>query len=84
MAAGNVGANFDSSKVDLYLGNEEELIQVLEKGTPVDFNRNLMKKMLRESHVRVHLKLNEGDSEATAWGSDITTDYVMFNSVYTT
>jgi glutamate N-acetyltransferase/amino-acid N-acetyltransferase len=84
MAAGNAGVNFESSHVDLYIGNEKELIQVLEKGIPVDFNRNLMKKMLRESNIRVHLDLNEGEHEATAWGSDITTDYVMFNSVYTT
>ncbi|MFP4619733.1 MAG: bifunctional glutamate N-acetyltransferase/amino-acid acetyltransferase ArgJ [Bacteroidales bacterium] len=84
MAAGNAGVHFDSSTVDLYIGNEKELIQILDKGVPVDFNRNLMKKMLRESHIRVHLNLNNGEAEATAWGSDITTDYVMFNSVYTT
>ena len=84
MAAGNAGANFDSSKVDLYLGNNKELVQVLEKGNPKEFNKNSMKKLLRESHIRVHMKLNTGEQEATAWGSDITTDYVMFNSVYTT
>jgi glutamate N-acetyltransferase/amino-acid N-acetyltransferase len=84
MAAGNAGANFDSSKVDLYMGNDKELLQVLERGAPKDFNRNLMKKLLRESHIRVTLDLHDGKEEATAWGSDITTDYVMFNSVYTT
>ena len=84
MAAGNAGINFDSSTVDLYIGNEDQLIQVLKKGLPIEFNRNLMKKMLREAHIQVHIKLNKGKAEATAWGSDITTDYVMFNSVYTT
>ncbi len=84
MAAGNAGANFDSSKVDLYMGNNKELVQVLERGTPKNFNRNLMKKLLRESHIRVRLDLHDGKEEAKAWGSDISTDYVMFNSVYTT
>ncbi len=84
MAAGNAGIHFDVSQVDLYIGNEKELIRILDKGVPVDFDRNLMKKMLRESHIRVHLSLNRGEAEAVAWGSDITTDYVMFNSVYTT
>jgi len=84
MAAGNAGANFDAGAVDLSMGNDKELVQVLEKGTPKDFNKNLMKKLLRESHIRVHMALNTGQEEATAWGSDITTDYVMFNSVYTT
>jgi len=84
MAAGNAGVDFDSSKVDLFMGNNKELVQVLEKGAPKDFNRNLMKKLLRESHIRVKLDLHDGKVEAKAWGSDITTDYVMFNSVYTT
>ncbi len=84
MAAGNAGANFKADQVDLFIGNQKELVQVLDKGMPMDFNKNLIKKLLRESHIRVHLSLNNGKEEATAWGSDITTDYVMFNSVYTT
>ena len=84
MAAGNAGAHFKADQVDLFIGNQKELVQVLDKGMPMDFNKNLIKKLLRESHIRVHLSLNSGEEEATAWGSDITTDYVMFNSVYTT
>jgi len=84
MAAGNAGVNFDLSTVNLYLGDEAKLVQVLEKGAPKAFDRNQVKKLLRESHLRVHLEMNQGKAEATGWGSDITTDYVMFNSVYTT
>jgi glutamate N-acetyltransferase/amino-acid N-acetyltransferase len=43
-----------------------------------------MKKLLRESHVRIQLHLHEGEYDAFAWGADLSTDYVMFNSVYTT
>ena len=84
MAAGNAGVNFDLSTVNLYLGDEENLVQVLEKGTPKEFDKNHVKKLLRESHLRVHMEMNQGRAEAIGWGSDITNDYVMFNSVYTT
>lgn len=84
MAAGNAGVNFDLSTVNLYLGDEEHMAQVLEKGTPKDFDKNHVKKLLRESHLRVHMEMNQGRAQAIGWGSDITNDYVMFNSVYTT
>ncbi len=83
-AAGNAGVHFDYHQVDLYIGDSETQVKVLEKGTPQEFNRNSMKKLLRESHIKIRMNLNEGKEEAFAWGSDLTTDYVMFNSVYTT
>jgi glutamate N-acetyltransferase/amino-acid N-acetyltransferase len=84
MAAGNAGVNLDTSKIDLSLGDEKQMVEVLKKGTPVDFNRSHLKKLLRESHLRISMNINDGDYEAVGWGSDITNDYVMFNSVYTT
>ena len=60
------------------------LVQVLDKGRPAEFDRNKVKRLLRESHLRVHLNMNGGDGESVGWGADLTTDYVMFNSVYTT
>ncbi|MBR9920458.1 MAG: bifunctional glutamate N-acetyltransferase/amino-acid acetyltransferase ArgJ [Bacteroidetes bacterium] len=83
-AAGNAGIPFDYTKVDLYLGSDAELIQVLGKGKPLEYDRNYMKRLLRESHLNVKLDLCEGKASAKGWGSDLTTDYVMFNSVYTT
>lgn len=83
-AAGNAGIPFDYEKVDLYLGSEEEVIKVLEQGKPQDYDRNYMKKLLRESQLRIKLDLCDGEAEAKGWGSDLSTDYVLFNSVYTT
>lgn len=83
-AGGNAGVAFDFTKVDLYLGDVHHLPQVLERGRPLEFDRNYVKRLLRESHIRVHLDMNSGSAESTAWGADLTTDYVMFNSVYTT
>jgi len=83
-AAGNAGVPFNYEEVDLYLGDEDNQIKVLEKGKPQDYDRNYMKKLLRESEIYVRMDLDNGEAEATAWGADLTTDYVMFNSVYTT
>ncbi|WP_114749511.1 bifunctional glutamate N-acetyltransferase/amino-acid acetyltransferase ArgJ [Pleomorphovibrio marinus] len=83
-ACGNAGINFNYKKANLYLGDSENSIEVLKKGTPTDFDKNYMKKLLRESNICIHLEVNTGNAEAVGWGSDLTTDYVMFNSVYTT
>ena len=83
-AAGNAGVPFNYEKTDLYLGDEKEMIKVLEQGKPLDYDRNYMKRVLRESHIYIKMDLNNGKADATAWGTDLTTDYVLFNSVYTT
>ncbi len=83
-AAGNAGIPFDYEAADLYLGSEDEQFKVLEKGTPVDYNLKNMKRILKKSHLTIVLDLHVGKAEATGWGTDMTTDYVMFNSVYST
>lgn len=83
-AAGNAGLPFDYTKVDLYLGDAAQMVQVLDKGQPAEFDRGQVKRLLRESHLRIRLDMNGGDGQGVGWGADLTTDYVMFNSVYTT
>ncbi|MDO9553742.1 bifunctional glutamate N-acetyltransferase/amino-acid acetyltransferase ArgJ [Rhodonellum sp.] len=83
-ACGNAGIAFNYKKVNLMIGDKTHMVTVLEKGNPTDFDKNYMKKILRESHIRIHLEVNTGHEEAVGWGSDLTTDYVLFNSVYTT
>ncbi|HKK88608.1 MAG TPA: bifunctional ornithine acetyltransferase/N-acetylglutamate synthase [Saprospiraceae bacterium] len=83
-AAGNAGAGFDYSKADVSLGDEERQVKVLKEGVPEEYDRNFMKKLLRETHLVIILDMRQGDASATAFGSDMTTDYVLFNSVYTT
>ena len=83
-AAGNAGVDFDYTKADLWLGDEKRQIKMLAKGVPIEFDNGYMKKLLRDSHIILRLSVNEGKAKATGWGSDLTTDYVVFNSVYTT
>jgi len=83
-AAGNAGIPFNYETIDLYLGDDKHLMKVIEKGVPEDFDRNVMKKLLRESHLHIKMDMHKGRASAKGWGSDLTTDYVLFNSVYTT
>lgn len=83
-AAGNAGAGFDYSKADVLLGDEDRQVKVLKEGVPEECDRNFLKKLLRETHLVIILDMHQGDASATAYGSDMTTDYVLFNSVYTT
>lgn len=83
-AAGNAGVPFDYRETDLYLGSDKKMVKVLEKGQPLNYDINFMKKLLRESHLRIRLDLNKGKVEMKGWGTDLTTEYVLFNSVYTT
>ena len=83
-AAGNAGLPFDYEKIDLSIGSDKEMVMVLEQGVPLEFNTNYIKKLLRESHLKIMLDLHNGKAKAKGWGTDLTTDYVLFNSVYTT
>ena len=83
-AAGNAGLPFDYEKTDLYIGSENKTIKVLEQGSPLEFDTNYIKKLLRESHLKILLDLHNGKAKSKGWGTDLTTDYVLFNSVYTT
>lgn len=83
-AAGNAGLPFDYEKIDLYIGSDKKTIKVLEQGVPLEFDTNYIKKLLRESHLKIVLDLHNGKAKSKGWGTDLTTDYVLFNSVYTT
>ncbi|TVR79322.1 MAG: bifunctional glutamate N-acetyltransferase/amino-acid acetyltransferase ArgJ [Saprospirales bacterium] len=83
-ASGNAGVHFNYKKADLFMGDTEHLVKVLDKGKPVEYDRNFVKKLLREAHIRVIMDVNSGNAQMTGYGSDLTTDYVLFNSVYTT
>lgn len=83
-AAGNAGVPFDYSKIKLSIGTEEKVVEVLDNGQPLEYDKRQMKQMLREPHLVIEMDMKDGKKTATAWGTDLTTDYVLFNSVYTT
>ncbi|MFC2087042.1 bifunctional glutamate N-acetyltransferase/amino-acid acetyltransferase ArgJ [Bacteroidota bacterium] len=82
-AAGRAGVVFDPEKIVLSVGTGK-LIKLFENGGPVSFNVTRLKKMMRASHIYVTLNLNIGNKQAIGWGTDLTEEYVRFNSEYTT
>jgi len=83
-AAGRAGVQFDPDLVDLSIGAEEQLFQVARRGKPTNQDLEVVREVMRESHLRMVLNLNQGTAVATGWGSDLSEDYVQCNSHYTT
>ncbi len=79
-ALGRSGAEFNPKKVDLYL----DKIQLMSAGEPVPFDKKTASAAMGKDEVKVRVALNEGKHSATAWGCDLTAEYVAINSDYTT
>lgn len=79
-AAGRSGAEVLESKIDLEIGG----ICLVKKGAILAFNREAVVTVLNENEVRIALNLNIRDGTATAWGCDLSEEYVTINSLYTT
>lgn len=81
-AIGYAEADFDINKVDVDLGSRAGRIAVCRNGAGVDFSEDEAKKILTEDEIEVYIELNAGDAKATAWGCDLTYDYVKINGDY--
>jgi glutamate N-acetyltransferase/amino-acid N-acetyltransferase len=57
---------------------------LLSNGVPQTFDKKAAKKYMDGKEVHFHLKLNIGKGEATAWGCDLTEEYIKINAEYTT
>ena len=79
-AAGYSGAEFDPARVDIYLGAQK----MAENGMGLDFNEDLARQELEKDPVVIKVDLKAGDGQATAWGCDLTYDYVRINAAYRT
>ncbi len=81
-AMGYSGAQFDQNDVELFFESSEGRLQVFDKGTPVAFDEDLAAKILGAPEVTIFVDMHEGDAKATAWGCDLTYDYVKINADY--
>ena len=83
-AIGYSGATVDVEKVRVEFVSPAGSILVCENGAGVDFSEELAKKILLESEIEIRITLGDGDGAATAWGCDLTYDYVRINGDYRT
>jgi glutamate N-acetyltransferase/amino-acid N-acetyltransferase len=79
-ALGRSGAELVEDKLDVYLNN----ICAMKQGLPASFSKEEMKMALCKYNVLIRVCLNLGDGKATAWGCDLSEEYVTINSEYTT
>ena len=81
-AMGYSGAEFDQNNVELFFESSEGRLQVFDKGIPLEFDEEKAIKIMEASEVTVFVDMHEGNAEATAWGCDLTYDYVKINADY--
>ena len=83
-AMGYSKAPFRPEYVDVKFSSIFGEVAVCEKGTGLDFDEELAKKILSQDEVVIDVSLNEGEHEATCWGCDLTYEYVKINGDYRT
>lgn len=81
-AVGYAEADFDINKVAVDLSSRAGSIHVCENGAGVDFSEETAKTVLTEDEITISVDLNAGNVSATAWGCDLTYDYVKINGDY--
>ena len=83
-AIGYSGADVDVTKIDVsFVSNKGEIL-VCQNGAGVDFSEEKAKEILLEKEIVIDVKLNDGEFTSTAWGCDLTYDYVKINGDYRT
>ncbi|MBR0229663.1 MAG: bifunctional ornithine acetyltransferase/N-acetylglutamate synthase [Clostridia bacterium] len=83
-ALGYAGPDFDPAKIEVHLHGEKDTLCFYENGCIQAFDEEKALKILSEKAVRFSCNMNMGDQEATAWGCDLTYDYVKINGDYRT
>ena len=79
-ALGRSGTVMDESKLDVFL--QEKM--VMQAGSPLPFEKDKLSRRLKTDRVVIRVCLNLGNGHATAWGCDLSQEYVTINSDYTT
>ena len=79
-AAGRSGVRFNPEAVALWIGEH----QLMAAGQPLPFDRQAASEVLRGRDVLIRLRLMEGSAAASAWGCDLSDQYVRINADYTT
>lgn len=83
-AIGYSGANVDVNCIDVSFASKKGRIDVCQNGAGIEFSESAAKEILLEEEIEVLIDLKAGSASATAWGCDLTYDYVKINGDYRT
>lgn len=81
-ALGYSGAQFDPEKVDIWFESKAGKLKIVENGVSTGYSEEIATKILSEEEVTAICDMKMGDAEATAWGCDLTHEYVNINADY--
>ncbi len=81
-AMGYSGVDFDQEDVELFFKSVNGTLKVFDKGTPIVFDEDEALKIMKADTVTIYVDMHEGSAKATAWGCDLTYDYVKINADY--
>ena len=83
-AIGYADAEFDINKVEVDLKSKKGIVTVCKNGAGVEFSEEKAAEVLSSDEIYILINLNQGPESATAWGCDLTYDYVKINGDYRT
>ena len=83
-AIGYSGAAVDVTKIDVAFRSPAGTVEVCKDGAGIPFSEDEAKKILLESEIEILISLHAGTAASTAWGCDLTYDYVKINGDYRT
>ncbi len=83
-AIGYSGADVDVNKIDVSFQSAKGEIPVCKNGAGIDFSEETAKEILLEKEITINVALNDGEYASTAWGCDLTYEYVKINGDYRT
>lgn len=81
-ALGYSGAPFNPDAADVSFASAAGVVDVCRAGRALDFSEDFAKKVLLEKEVSILVALHDGDADATAWGCDLSYEYVRINGDY--
>ena len=83
-AIGYSGADVDVNRIDVAFRSQKGTVAVCENGAGIPFSEDEAKQILLQPEIEILVELNAGDAASTAWGCDLTYDYVKINGDYRT
>lgn len=83
-AIGYSGADVDINKVDVSFKSNAGQVDVCKNGSGIEFSEEVAKTVLLEKEIEIIIGLGDGEAKSTAWGCDLTYDYVKINGDYRT
>ena len=81
-AMGYSGVDFEPEKVDIFFESNAGKLQIVKDGTATDYSEEKATEILSQNPVTAIADIKQGNSEATAWGCDLTFDYIKINADY--